>query len=58
MAAMLGVSIPVLGTIFTGIFISRGTNYVSDLIGRLRNGGGYLEVSEMKLYEKPPDKTA
>jgi hypothetical protein len=32
-----------VGTVLTGVFLSRGSNYVSDLIGRLRNGGGTLE---------------
>ncbi len=27
---------PVIGVVLTGIFASRGANYVSDLIGRLR----------------------
>lgn len=35
----LGVEfiLPVIGTILTGIFVSRGTNYISDLITRLQH---------------------
>ena len=33
-------SCPAIGTVLTGIFASRGANYVSDLIGRLRSGKG------------------
>ena len=29
---------PAIGILLTGIFASRGANYVSDLIGRLRSG--------------------
>ncbi len=38
MYAALGVpfSVPVVGTVLTGIFASRGANFVNDLIGRLR----------------------
>jgi len=37
----LGVSFvyPVIGVILTGVFASRGANYVSDLIKRLQNVG-------------------
>ena len=28
-----------VGCVLTGVFASRGTNYISDLIGRLRNTG-------------------
>lgn len=28
----------------TGIFASRGSNYISDLIGRLRKGSGWMEL--------------
>lgn len=36
--AVLGVefSAPWIGTLLTGIFASRGSNYVSDLIGKIR----------------------
>lgn len=27
---------PMVGSVFTGVFLSRGSNYVSDFIGRLR----------------------
>ena len=46
---------PMVGSLFTGIFVSRGSNYISDLIGRLRNGGGYMEISELRVSDKPPD---
>ena len=38
MYAALGVpfSLPAVGMVLTGIFASRGANFVSDLIGRLR----------------------
>ena len=38
MYAALGVpfSVPVVGTVLTGIFASRGANFVNDLIGKLR----------------------
>lgn len=40
--AVLGVefSIPWIGTVLTGVFASRGSNYVSDLIKRLQSFGG------------------
>ena len=40
--AALGVefSLPFAGCALTGVFASRGANYVSDLIGRLRAAGG------------------
>lgn len=40
--AELGIMLgyPVVGVVITGVFLSRGSNYMSDLIGRLRNGGG------------------
>lgn len=43
--AALGVpfSLPFVGAVLTGIFASRGANFVSDLIGKLRiknNNGG------------------
>ena len=39
--AALGVTfaLPWVGTLLTGIFASRGSNYLSDLIGRLRGAG-------------------
>ena len=39
--AALGVefSLPFVGGALTGVFASRGANYVSDLIGRLRAAG-------------------
>lgn len=39
MYAALGVpfSVPAVGMVLAGIFASRGANFVSDLIGRLRN---------------------
>jgi hypothetical protein len=56
--AALGVSLPVAGTIFTGIFVSRGTNYINDLIGRLRNGGACFEAKEVTIGDKPPNQAA
>ena len=36
--AVLGIDVsPVVGTVLTGIIISRGSNYASDLIGKLAN---------------------
>ncbi len=36
--AVLGVefAVPWIGTLLTGIFASRGSNYVNDLIGKIR----------------------
>lgn len=36
---LLGVSFvyPIIGVILTGVFASRGANFVSDLIGKLQN---------------------
>lgn len=47
MYAALGVpfSVPGIGMVLTGIFASRGANFVSDLIGRLRG-------------QKSPEQTA
>ena len=41
----LGVefAFPWVGTLLTGIFASRGANFVSDLIGRLRAAGAGAE---------------
>lgn len=44
-----------VGCLLTGVFASRGANYVSDLIGRLRNGGGYTEVDVVQLYDEKAD---
>ena len=40
--AVLGVEFtaPWIGTVLTGIFASRGSNYVSDLISKLQSVGG------------------
>lgn len=40
--AWLGVpfALPYVGSVLTGIFASRGANYVSDLIGRLQKAAG------------------
>ena len=40
MYAVIGVpfSVPWVGTILTGIFASRGANFVSDLVGKLTQG--------------------
>ncbi len=35
---------PMVGNIFTGIFISRGSNYVSDFVGRLKKGSVHTEI--------------
>ena len=44
--AALGVNfaLPWVGTLLTGIFASRGSNYLSDLISRLRAIGGSHEM--------------
>ena len=40
--AALGLTfgVPGVGIVLTGIFGSRGANYVSDLVSKLRNSGG------------------
>ena len=35
----VGFAFPYIGTVLTGIFASRGANYLSDLLGRLQNIG-------------------
>ena len=35
----LSCSVPVIGSVLTGIFASRGANYVSDLVRKLRDIG-------------------
>ena len=37
-AVGLGSSIPFVGTVVTGVLISRGSNYINDLLKRLTNG--------------------
>ena len=60
--AYLGVqfALPWVGTALTGVFVSRGTNYISDLIGRLRNGGGIVELATgvelLETDEKRPER--
>lgn len=39
-------SVPGVGCVLTGIFLSRGSNYISDFIGRIRNGGGYITIED------------
>ena len=34
----IDLQIPVLGNILTGVFVSRGANYMSDLMNRLHTG--------------------
>lgn len=40
--AMLGAtfSLPYVGCVLTGIAVSRGSNYVSDILGKLQGAGG------------------
>lgn len=50
---MLGISlgIPIVGTICTGILISRGSNWIHDLMKKvteLKNGEGGFDVNEYK----------
>ncbi len=56
------VAVPWVGCVLTGIFASRGSNYISDLIGRLRKGSPWelaqdveiVDANGVKVYE-PPD---
>lgn len=42
---------PLVGSVFTGVFISRGSNYVSDFIGRLRGAGKSSETLNTTIYK-------
>ncbi|MGX8701199.1 hypothetical protein [Caproiciproducens sp.] len=48
MLAMVGLktSVPLVGSILTGILVSRGSNYVFDLIKTLTSGRGGMKTSK------------
>lgn len=46
----LSFSIPGIGIVLTGIFASRGANYVSDLVRKLRDIGGRGVMPTSSIY--------
>lgn len=51
----LTFALPMLGTILTGIFISRGANYVSDFIRKLQSLSGVATTNEYMQTIIEPD---
>lgn len=60
--ALLGIDLkwPVVGVVLTGILISRGSNYIHDLVGKLKpdNVVEYAEPERQAIGFTVPEETA